>query len=123
MTFLSQGLCGDLFLRSRRRLFLRIPLWVSEGQVHRCGGMDGTPSGFLSGEREILRGNIQLCLDCPRDVAPRILMAQTFLAMRRARPDILPEFKDTVTLLQKEHPLTEPVHGIVRRLLDEALGA
>lgn len=89
----------------------------------RCAGMDGVPSGFLSGEREIVDGNLQLCLDFPQNVGARILLAQTLLAMKRARPDILPEFKDKLVLLQKEKPLSEPAHGVVQRLFNEVLSA
>jgi tetratricopeptide (TPR) repeat protein len=87
----------------------------------RCAGMDGVPSGFLSGEREIIDGNLQLCLDFPQNVGVRILLAQTLLAMKKARPDILPEFKDKLVLLQKEKPLPEPAPGVVQRLFNEVL--
>jgi hypothetical protein len=39
--------------------------------------------------------------------------------MKRARPDILLEFKDKIALLQNEKPLPEPAHGVVQRLLNE----
>jgi len=42
--------------------------------------------------------------------------AQTLLAMKRVRPDILPEFKERLSLLQKEHPLTEPALSVIQRL-------
>lgn len=87
----------------------------------RSGGMEGVPHGFLSGEREILDGNLQLCLAHPSNVPVRILLAQTLLAMKRARPDILPEFEDRLTLLQQEHPLPEPAQAVVGRLIKEAL--
>lgn len=85
----------------------------------RCGGLDGIPAGFLSGEREIIDGNLQLCLDFPQNIGIRILLAQTLLAMKRARPDILLEFKDKLALLQKEKPLPEPAHGVVQRMFNE----
>ena len=89
----------------------------------RCGSMDGVPVSFLSGEREIIDGNIQQCLNCPQNIPVRLLLAQTLLAMKRARPDILPEFKDKLALLQKEKPLSEPAHGVVQRLFNEVLAA
>ena len=89
----------------------------------RCGSMDGVLPAFLSGEREILDGNLQLCLAHPLNVAVRILLAQTLLAMKRVRPDIPSEFKDRIDLLQKEHPLTEPAHTVIQRLFNEALAA
>lgn len=87
----------------------------------RCSSMDGVNPNFLRGEREIIDGNIQLCLACPDNVCTRILLAQTLLAMKRARPDILPEFIGKIGLLQKEKPLKEPAQAVVQRLLDEAL--
>jgi tetratricopeptide (TPR) repeat protein len=89
----------------------------------RCGGMDGVPPGFLSGEREIIDGNLQLCLAYPGNVGTRILLAQTLLAMKKARPDILPEYREKMVLLQKEKPLPEPAHGVVQRMFNEALAA
>jgi tetratricopeptide (TPR) repeat protein len=89
----------------------------------RCGGMDGVRGGFLSGEREILDGNLQLCAEFPENVGTRILLAQTLLGMKRVRPDILPEFKDKLALLQREKPLSEPAHGVVQRLFNEVFAA
>lgn len=89
----------------------------------RCGSMDGVPPAFLSGEREILDGNLQLCLAHPQSVVVRILLAQTLLAMKRVRPDILPEFTERLALLQKEHPLTEPAQAVLQRLFNEVLAA
>jgi tetratricopeptide (TPR) repeat protein len=87
----------------------------------RCAAMDGVPAGFLHGEREMISGNIQLCADVPASVPTRIVMAQTVATLKRVRADILPEFKDRLELLQKEHPLAQPAHGIVQRILSEAL--
>lgn len=89
----------------------------------RCGSMDGVKESFLSGERDILDGNIQLCLNHPQNTTLRILLAQTLLAMKRVRPDIIPEFKDRLVLLLKEHPLPEPAHAVIQRLIDEVLAA
>ena len=89
----------------------------------RCAGMDGVPQGFLNGEREIVDGNLQLCLEFPEHVGVRILFAQTILAMKRARPAVPPEYREKIALLQKEKPLPEPAHGVVQRLLNEALAA
>jgi len=85
----------------------------------RCSGMDGVPSGFLSGEREILDGNLQLCLEYPQNVGVRLLLVQTMLAMKRGRPAVLLEYREKLALLRKEKPLPEPAHSIVQRLMDE----
>jgi hypothetical protein len=89
----------------------------------RCAGMDGVQPNFISGAREIIDGNIQQCLNCPQNVPARLLLVQTLSAMKKVRPEILPEFKDKLALLQKEKPLSEPAHGVVQRILNEALAA
>jgi tetratricopeptide (TPR) repeat protein len=87
----------------------------------RCGSMDGTKESFLSGERDILDGNLQLCLNHPQNTTVRVLLAQTLLAMKRVRPDILPEFTERLVMLQKEQSLPEPAHAVIQRLIDEVL--
>lgn len=89
----------------------------------RCSSMDGVPSGFLSGEREIVDGNLQLCLEYPQNVGVRILFVQTLLAMKRARPAVVAEYRDKVARLQREKPLTEPAHSVVQRLINEVFTA
>jgi Flp pilus assembly protein TadD len=86
----------------------------------RCAGMDGAANS-LNGEREIIDGNMQLCLACPENIGIRILFAQTLLAMKRIRPDVVREFKDKVSMLQKEKPLSEPAHSLVQGLLNDAM--
>jgi tetratricopeptide (TPR) repeat protein len=87
----------------------------------RCAAMDGMSAGFLSGEREIIDGNIQLCLESPNSVPARVLLAQTLLTMKRVRPDILPEFHDKVVRLQKEKPLLGPAQSVLQRIFNEAV--
>jgi hypothetical protein len=86
----------------------------------RSSGRDGAAIGFLSGEHEILEGNLHQCVAVPHSVNVRVLLARTLLAMKRIRPEILPKFEARVRLLQKEHPLAEPAQGVVQRLFDEA---
>ena len=88
----------------------------------RCGMMEGVPKSFLSGERGIINGSIQLCLSNPKNVASRVMLMQTFKAVRAIRPEIVPEFRDKLLLLQKEKALGEPAQSILQRLLSEALG-
>jgi tetratricopeptide (TPR) repeat protein len=87
----------------------------------RCAGMDGVRPNFLSGEREIIDGNLQLCLAYPDNVITRLLLVQTMLGMKKVRPDILPEFKDKLSLLQNEKPLAEPANSMIRRMLNEVV--
>lgn len=89
----------------------------------RCASMPGVPSEFLNGEREIIDGNIQLCLSHPGSASVRMLLAQTLLAMKRVRPDVVSEFADRIRMLQKEHPLVEPTQKLTQQFFDEALAA
>ena len=52
------------------------------------------PSRFLSGEREIVDGNLQLCLQHPENVGFRVLFAQTLLTVKRFRPELQAEYRD-----------------------------
>jgi tetratricopeptide (TPR) repeat protein len=77
---------------------------------------------FLSGERDIIGGNIQLCLASSKSVVARILLAQTLATMKRVRPEIIVEFREKIALLQKENPLDSMPHAIVQRILSAAFG-
>jgi hypothetical protein len=60
-------------------------------------------------------------LDEADNVATRVLLAQMLLAMRRVRPDLIGEFREKVTALQQKKPLKDLVHGVMQKILDEAL--
>ncbi len=94
--------------------FLDYALRLEQMLVLRCGG------GGLHGEREILNGNIQLCLALPRNVTVRVLMAQTFLEMKRLKPQVPSEFKERVTNLQNDFPLFAVAQIAVEEILSEA---
>lgn len=87
----------------------------------RFAAMDGEQSSFLHGEREIIDGNLQLCLDCPENVGTRIVLAKTLLSMKLVRPKLIGEFKDKIELLQRKKSLPEPAQSIVSRMINEAL--
>lgn len=87
----------------------------------RCSTTDNVGASFLNNERQMIEGNLDQCLDAPASVNTRLLLAQTVHAMKRARPDILAEFAGRIELLQKNHALPEPAHGVVKGILDEAL--
>jgi len=89
----------------------------------RCGGMDGVPRGFLNGEREIIDGNIHLCLNNPKNLPARLLLLQTMKAMKRVRPEIVNEYREKFQMLQREHPLPEPAQSVCQRMLNEVLAA
>lgn len=83
---------------------------------------DGLKASFLNGEREIVLGNLQLCVSHPHNATTRLLLMQTLAHLKKARPDVVAEFKDKVALLQKEKPLDEPVHSLVQSSLDKIFG-
>jgi hypothetical protein len=88
----------------------------------RTAGIDPAQSS-LHGEREILEGQLRLCLEQPENLPVRLVFAHTLKAMKRARPDILPEFQARAELLQKEHPLPEPAQSVIARILSDAFVA
>jgi hypothetical protein len=81
--------------------------------------MPGTPQGFLHGEREILDGNLQLCLNQPGNVVARIVFVQTLVRMKKVHPQVIDEYREKVRLLQKEKPLSGTAHAIAERMLTE----
>jgi hypothetical protein len=89
----------------------------------RCAAMEGVPATFLSGAREIINGNIRLCLDHPQNLVTRLLLAKTVQAMKRVRPDILAEFAGRLAALQKANPLPQPQQEAIQAILDDALAA
>jgi tetratricopeptide (TPR) repeat protein len=86
----------------------------------RCAGLGGVARPFLSGEREILDGNLHLCLDHPGNVLTRVLLFQTVKALKDYRPEVVAEYQDKLEQLQREHPLAEPAHTVTERLRDAA---
>lgn len=87
----------------------------------RCFTLEGADPRALSGTREMIAGNLQLCLENPRNAAARLLLVQTVRGLRRAHAGAVGEFADRVMLLQREHPLPPEAHAPVQALLDEAL--
>jgi tetratricopeptide (TPR) repeat protein len=82
-----------------------------------CMNLDFLQGCGLSGEREILSGTLQYCVRNPNNQTARMLFIQTLRQMKKARPDILPEFKDKVNALQNEFP----VSGQIGELAAEAI--
>lgn len=87
----------------------------------RCQNTDASAPKNLSGEHEILDGNLLLCVDAPQNITTRLLLAHTFHYMKKCRPEILPEFTDKIRTLQTENPLPEPAQSIIQRILDKAV--
>jgi hypothetical protein len=87
----------------------------------RCAGMEGVSPTFLYGEREIVDGNLQLCLACGDNIAARFLLAQTLLTMNKIKPEVVHEFSDKVLMLQDENPLREPAQRVAQEMLNELI--
>ncbi|MFP3700457.1 hypothetical protein SB758_33835, partial [Burkholderia sp. SIMBA_013] len=68
--------------------------------------------------REIIDGNLRQCLDFPRSVNARLLLAQTVRAMKKVRPDVAGEFEEKIARLQREQPLEAPAQAVVQALLN-----
>lgn len=85
----------------------------------RCATIEGVSREFLHGEREIIDGNLQLCLTFPSNIATRILLVQTLLNMNKIKPEVVREFIEKVAMLQKDKPLAEPAQSIVQEMLSE----
>lgn len=83
----------------------------------RCSSLDDTHANFLSGERDILDGNLQLCLNQPKNPTTRILLFQTCLSMKRLRPEIAAEYRQKLEMLQREHPISRAAHEVLDQLL------
>ncbi len=78
----------------------------------------GEPTS-LSGEREILEGNLGLALQQPGNGTVRALLAATMAAMWRLRPEIAEEFEDRLELLGREHPIGEPLDSITLAMMTD----
>jgi tetratricopeptide (TPR) repeat protein len=87
----------------------------------RACAVEGVNSNYLTNMREVLDGNLSLCVDSPTNVTVRVILAQTLWAMRKIRPELVKEFDSKVKLLQKEKPLDEEAQRIVQRIFDAAL--
>lgn len=88
----------------------------------RTAGIEPAKS-TLRGEREILEGQLRLCLAQPDNLPARLLFAHTLKAMKRLRPEIVPEFQARADSLQNENPLREPARSVVSRLFAEGFAA
>ena len=81
------------------------------------GAGDETPA--IAGERDILEGTLFLALQQPQSPAVRALLAAMVVAMRRIRPEIVEEYEDRLTMLQRDRPLGEPLDEIVHDMVTD----
>jgi tetratricopeptide (TPR) repeat protein len=96
---------ADYFVRLEQLLALR------------CTPTNDSERAFLSGEREILAGNLRLCLDAPHSFPARLLLAETVASMRALRPQAVDEFAERLAALQAERPLAEAEQRAVEQVL------
>lgn len=83
----------------------------------RAATREGTPTTFLSGVREIIGGDITLCVEEPSNTVARLVLAQTLLALKKTHPQIVEEFRDQVNRLQREKPLSGVGQSVVETLM------
>lgn len=76
----------------------------------------------LSGERSLLDGTIRLCLRQPSNLTIRMVLAQTLRLMSEVRPDVLAEFENKVTLLQRQHPLPGDAGALIDTTMHDLRG-
>ncbi|KAF0094125.1 MAG: hypothetical protein E1N59_2186 [Puniceicoccaceae bacterium 5H] len=78
------------------------------------------PAGIY-GERDIVDGLLDQCLDQPQNPHIRLMLAQGIKALQRFKPAIVLEFKDQVEKLQQRYPLDGEVGQAVAAYLDDIL--
>jgi tetratricopeptide (TPR) repeat protein len=71
----------------------------------RCASMDGVAPQFLTGEVEILQGELDLCLAEPANVPARLLLQATYDAIAKVKPESATAFDEVFTRLKSEYPL------------------
>lgn len=79
-------------------------------------GGDAMP---MSGEREILEGNLGLALQQPGNATVRALLAATTATLWRLRPQVAEEFEDRLELLARDRPVGEPVDSITLAMMTD----
>jgi hypothetical protein len=65
----------------------------------------------LNSPRDIVDRVLALAVDCPSNVAARILLVQTVIAMKKVDPSIASEYQQQLERIRTEFPLQPPVNG------------
>lgn len=71
----------------------------------RCATLEGVTASFLNGEHEILEGELALCLAEPKNVPARLLLAATYSAMERIKPEVARSFAERIVKLNESFPV------------------
>ena len=82
--------------------------------------MDGAKN-FIHGAREIIQGDIELCLRAPESVNARLILAQSISCLQKVEPSVLPEIADRVRLLQKEKWLESEAQAVINAAIERSL--
>ena len=93
---------------------------IEEISAHIAEAREGRAPDDEPGVREILEGALHLCLDIPKSILLRALLADVVARMGNLRPDVLPEFRERLQSLQQEFPVAEPAQSILSPMLGNA---
>ena len=85
-----------------------------------CEHLDFLEGGGLYGEREMLDGTLQFCVNQPKNPTVRMLFAQMLRLMKKVRPELVPEYKKKTDHLQRDFPITGEIEPLVGKALMES---
>ena len=71
----------------------------------RCAAMPGVAPTFLTGERGMLDGALQLAQAAPESLPAHLLLVETFAALRTLRPETAAAFQPELEQFESQHPL------------------
>ena len=84
----------------------------------RCAGSEKPERPFLTGEREIVQGQLHLALEMPGSLPLRLILHETLMRLKDLRPEIVAEARKPVEALQERQPLPDPdVQAVLARQL------
>lgn len=76
---------------------------------------------FLLLPREIVDGNLQLCVSHPSNATVRIVLARTIQGMKAVFPELIAEFHDKLVLLQEKYPIEGSLGHRIQEIFDDVL--
>lgn len=93
-------------------------LRIEQALAVTCAATAAASPRFLHGEREIVAGTLNLCLEQPANITARVLLAALLDRMRRVNAPAVAESRQRVERLQAEYPLPAPAADLVGQMLD-----
>lgn len=87
----------------------------------RVAAMDGVQDTFLHGQREVLSGTVDLCLQVPKSASVRLLLAAMCTRLAKLKPEVVREQEEQLLLLEKRHPLPSDISSEVSDILHSAI--